>query len=123
MRRRTPSLPVALSLATAPAMAERTDQFTGASGHITCGEVTLGSTDAGWEVRLAEDFSFDGAPDPRIGFGQGGTFVDGTDRASLQKTTGAKVCAGPEGIDPAGFDTLVLWCNQFSVPLGIAAIE
>jgi hypothetical protein len=48
-------------------------QFTGASNHITSGKVTVESTGSGKVVELQSDFSFDGAPDPRVGFGKGGT--------------------------------------------------
>lgn len=97
--------------------------FAGASGHQVSGSVSVVDTGGGWEIRFGQDFSFDGAPDPRVGFGNGGTFVEGTDFEVLEADTGAQVYAVPAGIDPAGFSDVVIWCGKFSVPLGVAAIE
>ena len=48
--------------------------FTGASDHITTGGVQIVKTaDGGAVVILDTDFSLDGAPDPRVGFGKDGT--------------------------------------------------
>ncbi len=109
-----------------PALAvagEGSGTFTGQSNHVTTGGVSVVQTDGGWEIRLAEDFEFDGAPDPRIAFGNDGTFAEGTDFEALQSNTGAQTYSVPAEIDPANFDTVVLWCRQFSVPLGYAPIE
>jgi len=118
------ALAAALTLAALPGAAgEGSGSFTGASNHVTTGGVSVVRTDGGWEVRLAEDFDFDGAPDPRIGFGNGQKFAEGTDFEPLKANSGAQVYRVPEGIDPEDFDTVVLWCRQFSVPLGYAALD
>ncbi|GMG81671.1 hypothetical protein LNKW23_08840 [Paralimibaculum aggregatum] len=120
-------LPLALAAALAaagPALAGAgSGSFTGQSSHVTSGSVEVVETDAGWEIRLGADFSFDGAPDPRVAFGKGGKFADGTDFEPLRQNSGAQVYAVPAGIDPAEFDTVVIWCRKFSVPLGYAALE
>ncbi|MEM1383980.1 MAG: DM13 domain-containing protein [Pseudomonadota bacterium] len=100
-----------------------TGSFTGASNHVTKGEVEVVKADGGWEVHLKESFWFDGAPDPRIAFGKDGTFADGTDFEPLRQDTGAQVYKVPASIDPEDFDTVVLWCRQFSVPLGQALLK
>ncbi len=97
--------------------------FSGLKGHHATGGVELARTASGWEVRLAEDFGFDGAPDARIGFGSGGVFVDATDFAPLRANSGAQVYAVPDGIDPEQYDEIYIWCRQYSVPLGVATIE
>lgn len=118
------ALALALSLPAALALAgEGQGQFQGQSNHVTTGGVSLVQTASGWEIHLADDFTFDGAPDPRIAFGRDGRYAEGTDFAELRSDTGAQIYAVPEGIDPAAFDTIVLWCRQFSVPLGYAGIE
>ena len=115
---------LALSFAVSSALAgEGTGVFTGKSGHTASGGVEVVETGSGWEVRLGPDFSFDGAPDPRVGFGEGGRFAAETDFEALRENAGPQVYAVPEGIDPAGYDEVYIWCRQYSVPLGVAKIS
>lgn len=114
---------VALGLAVPPAMAgEGSGAFTGQSGHATSGGVEVVETAAGWEVRLGPDFSFDGAPDPRVGFGRDGRFAADTDFEPLRRNAGAQVYAVPDALDPADYDEVYIWCRQYAVPLGVAKI-
>ncbi|MEM7422958.1 MAG: twin-arginine translocation pathway signal protein, partial [Pseudomonadota bacterium] len=43
--------------------------FTGLSNHVTKGSVEVVNNDGSWEIHLKDSFWFDGAPDPRVGFG------------------------------------------------------
>ena len=97
--------------------------FTGLSNHVTKGDVSVVKTDAGWEVHLKDSFWFDGAPDPRVGFGKNGKFVDPTDFEPLRNNAGAQVYKVPADINPEDFDEVYIWCRKFSVPLGVASIE
>ena len=112
----------AILVAPAAIAGEGTGSFTGKSGHAASGGVEVRRTTSGWEVRLGPDFQFDGAPDPRVGFGQGGGFTADTDFEALRTDPGAQVYAVPEGIDPAGYDEVYIWCRQYAVPLGVAKI-
>jgi hypothetical protein len=96
--------------------------FTGASGHETTGHVEVVKTASGWEVHLKDDFTFDGAPDPRVGFGSGGKFAAATDFEPLRSNSGAQVYVVPADIDPEAFDEVYVWCRKYSVPLGVAQI-
>lgn len=112
-----------LALAASPAMAGAgSGEFTGQSGHATSGSVEVVRTDAGWEVHLGADFSFDGAPDPRVGFGSGDGFAEGTDFERLRANSGTQVYQVPAGIDPAAHDAVYIWCRRYSVPLGVAPV-
>jgi len=97
--------------------------FKGASGHVASGAVELVQTAEGWEVRLGDDFSFDGAPDARVGFGNNGAFAAGTDFEQLRSNTGGQVYKVPASVDPAAFEEVYIWCRQYSVPLGVAKVE
>jgi hypothetical protein len=97
--------------------------FSGLSNHVTTGSVEVVETGEGWQIRLGPDFSFDGAPDPRVGFGKGGKFADGTDFEVLRANNGEQVYKVPAEIDPADFDQVYIWCRKFAVPLGAAPIE
>ncbi|MEM7744167.1 MAG: DM13 domain-containing protein [Pseudomonadota bacterium] len=111
---------VASSLAFA---GERSGDFTGLSNHETRGTVEVVQTADGWEIHLKDNFWFDGAPDPRVGFGRDGKFVDPTDFEPLRQNAGAQVYKVPSEIDPSEFDEVYIWCRRFSVPLGVAAIN
>ena len=114
----------AMMLAAAGAMAgEGSGTFTGKSNHVTKGEVEVVKTDSGWEIHLKDSFWFDGAPDPRVGFGKNGKFVDPTDFEPLRQNAGAQIYKVPADIDPAQFDEVYIWCRKFSVPLGVAQIN
>lgn len=97
--------------------------FKGLSNHVTKGNVEVVKTDGGWEIHLKESFWFDGAPDPRVGFGKDGKFVDPTDFEVLRVNAGAQVYKVPADINPEDFNEVYIWCRKFSVPLGVAAIN
>lgn len=97
--------------------------FSGLSNHVTKGDVEVVKTDGGWEIHLKDSFWFDGAPDPRVGFGKGGKFVDPTDFEPLRQNAGAQVYKVPADINPEEFDEVYVWCRKFSVPLGVASIK
>ena len=113
-----------LGFATAAmADAERKGQFTGASNHITTGWVELGKSDAGYILTLGADFSLDGAPDPKVGFGKDGEFVEGTLIGELQSLKGEQVYLVPANLDVSEYTDVFIWCEQFSVPLGTASLD
>ena len=97
--------------------------FSGLSNHVTKGGVEVVKTDGGWEIHLKDSFWFDGAPDPRVGFGKGGKFVDPTDFEPLRKDAGAQVYKVPADINPEEFDEVYIWCEVANVPLGVASIK
>ncbi|MEL7099453.1 MAG: DM13 domain-containing protein [Pseudomonadota bacterium] len=96
----------------------RTGQFVGKTGHIAKGSGTL--TDMG--VSLANDFWFDGAPDPRVGLGRSGTFDPATDMGALRRNAGAQLYGLPRRFAPEDYNEIYVWCRRFSVPLAVARI-
>ena len=97
--------------------------FTGKSDHVTTGGVTILKTDSGYAVVLEADFSLDGAPDPKIGFGNDGKFASKTLFTPLQNDKGLQVYKLPQSVDPMQFNEIYIWCEKFSVPLGIARLK
>jgi hypothetical protein len=117
----------ALALALASPMAaqaeNRTGTFTGASDHITTGGVQIVKTaNGGAVVILDSDFSLDGAPDPRVGFGKDGTFSDAADLGVLQNIAGLQIYIVPPTVNIDDFNEVYIWCKKFAVPLGVAAL-
>jgi hypothetical protein len=98
--------------------------FTGASDHITTGGVQFVKTaDDGAAVILDSDFSLDGAPDPRVGFGADGTFVEASDLGELQNISGVQVYVVPPTVNIEDFNEIYIWCLKFGVPLGVASLH
>jgi len=109
---------------TADAGAVASGTFTGASDHITTGGVEVIKNDDGSHtVVLASDFSLDGAPDPRVGFGKDGKYDKATGMGLLKSLNGKQSFTVPAGVDPANYNEVYIWCLKFNVPLGVAAIN
>lgn len=115
---------LALAIA-APALAEdaRSGAFSGDSGHVTTGTVTVEQDGERTLLVLGEDFSLDGAPAPTLGFARGGEFDLATEFAELEALTGRQVYEVPAGLDVSEHDAVVVWCTDFAVPLGTASLN
>ncbi|MEM7643399.1 MAG: DM13 domain-containing protein [Pseudomonadota bacterium] len=96
----------------------RTGTFEGASNHITTGTAEI----ADGQVNLLADFTFDGAPDPKVALGRDG-YDASTLMGALESDTGAQSYAIPAGINPDDYNEVWIWCEQFNVPLGVAKLN
>lgn len=109
-----------------PALAQNTTlgtgSFVGASGHETSGSVSIVQTAQGTMVVFGADFSFDGAPDPKVGFGHDG-FDEGSLIAPLQSNAGEQIYVVPATLDVSQYNEVYVWCEEFSVPLGVARLQ
>ncbi len=112
----------------APVAATAQDQvlasgaFRGQSGHAASGGVRVVKTETGAVVVLERDFKFDGAPDPKLGFGNNG-YVKSTQFSVLKSNSGEQTYDIPAAIDPADYTEVWVWCEKYSVPLGVATLE
>ena len=97
--------------------------FVGKSNHVTNGEVTIKREGGKILIVLEDSFWFDGAPDPKLGFGNSGKYDLQTTFVPLAKNAGKQVYELPAGIDPADYNEFYVWCEKFSVPLGVAALK
>ena len=116
----------AFAFAQAPAAsAESLGQgtFVGKSNHITTGSVEIiKNSDGSHTVVLGSDFTFDGAPDPRVGFGSNGKYDKSTGMGLLQKLNGKQSYRVPAGVDPSKYNEVYIYCLRFNVPLGVAKL-
>lgn len=119
------ALAASLALASTASFAgtKRMGSFTGASNHVTSGGVAIVKTAQGLAVKLGPDFFLDGAPDPKVGFGANGSYVDGTLIGELASTKGEQLYPIPAGMDVSQFNEIYIWCEKFSVPLGVAQLR
>lgn len=98
--------------------------FTGASDHVTTGNVSIFKTeDGGALVILDSNFSLDGAPDPRVALGKDGEYAPLSDLGILQNLGGAQVYKVPASINVDDFNEVYIWCLKFGVPLGVAELS
>lgn len=97
-------------------------KFQGRSNHKASGTVSIVKADSGYIARLESDFNFDGAPDPKLGFGNDG-YDKSTKFAALKSNKGAQTYALPASIDPAKYNEFWIWCERFNVPLGVARLK
>lgn len=97
--------------------------FEGRTDHITKGEVTLTKTANGYVLTLSDDFYLDGAPDPVIGFGTSGKYIKASQVKALKSKRGAQTYQLPQGFNPAQYNEVYVWCEKFSVPLGVAKLS
>ncbi|MFK7864264.1 MAG: DM13 domain-containing protein [Pseudohongiellaceae bacterium] len=107
-----------LPLATASEVV-KSAQFEGRSDHVTSGGVSIIVTEGQTLLVLEEEFSLDGAPDPKIGFGKNG-FDSDTLFSKLENKNGAQVYVIPSNIDVSEFNEVYIWCEKFDIPLGVA---
>lgn len=106
------------------ASADSSGSFTGASDHITTGGVKIiKNADGSAVVILDSNFSLDGAPDPRVGFGKDGKYADVSDLGPLTQKDGLQVYLVPASVNVDDFNEVYIWCKQFSVPLGVASVK
>ena len=96
--------------------------FSGKSGHAASGGVRVVRTGTGVTVILERDFKFDGAPDPKLGFGKNG-YEKSTQFSALKSNSGEQTYEIPAAIDPADYTEVWVWCEKYSVPLGVAKLE
>lgn len=101
----------------------RSGNFAGLSNHATSGNVTLEQTAEGHVVVLGDDFSFDGAPDPKVAFGKSGDYDASTLMGPLQSNSGEQRFTVPDGIDVTAYDEVYIWCETYSVGLGVASLK
>ena len=97
-------------------------KFKGKSGHATSGGVSVVKTATGTLVVLDPDFKSDGAPDPKLGFGKNG-YVNSTQFSELKSNSGKQTYEIPTSIDSGDYTEVWVWCEQYSVPLGVATLK
>ena len=72
---------------------------------------------------LDSNFSFDGAPDPKLGFGDGGRYDQSTQFSPLRSNHGKQEYEIRDATDLSGYGEIYVWCEKFSVPLGVAKLR
>ncbi len=99
-----------------------TGSLKGAGGHKSSGTVQIVKDGAKTKVVFAKNFWLDGAPDPRVAFGNG-RYVRGTIIARLKRTRGRQEYTVPSHINLANYSQVWLWCKKFNSPIAVANLK
>lgn len=94
--------------------------FVGENNHEVSGGVQIVQKGDIQYLVLQEDFKFDGAPDPKLGFTQGDQFAEDSLFSGLNQDQGQQIYRLPAGFDAANYDEITIWCDEFDVPLAEA---
>ncbi|MEE8062055.1 MAG: DM13 domain-containing protein, partial [Gemmatimonadales bacterium] len=99
--------------------------FAGVDGHDASGSYQLVQREAGWQVELSDDFRSDRVPDAYIVLARQPDAITSSSVfvAELDRNNGAQSYQLPEGIDPASFKYVLVWCKKYAVGIGAALIE
>jgi hypothetical protein len=100
----------------------RIGTFKGLNRHVTTGRAELVKKGNNGTVELLGDFTFDGAPDPKVALGKDGKYDPATLSGALKSDTGASSYTLPAGIDPDDYNEVYIWCEKFNVGLGVAPL-
>ncbi|MEL6268140.1 MAG: DM13 domain-containing protein [Pseudomonadota bacterium] len=95
--------------------------FVGKSDHVTTGHASVVFDEGKVLITLEDDFTFDGAPDPKVALGNGG-YDAGTLLGPLQSNAGAQAYPLKAGLDIGDYFEVWIWCEKFNVPLGVAEL-
>ncbi len=116
---------VTAAFASSQALAQETlksGSLRGAGGHKSSGQVRIVKNGDITKVVFAANFRLDGAPDPRVAFGNG-RYVRGTMFARLRKLRGAQEYIVPARFDVSKYTQVWLWCRKFNAPLAVARVR
>lgn len=108
---------------TIPTVAIVSGTFDGRSDHVTSGGVSVEKTATGYQLRFAEDFFLDGAPDPVVALGNDQTYNASNKLGPLKNKEGSQTYALPASFKLGQFKEVYVWCERFSVPLGVATLR
>lgn len=97
--------------------------FKGLNRHTVSGSVEVKKDGDHYVIVFKDDFVFDGAPDPKVGFGSNGRYDRATTLAPLKKDRGVQTYRVPAHIDPSQYNEVYIWCEQFTVDLAVATLR
>lgn len=94
--------------------------LSGSGGHQATGSVVVKKSMNGNTQLVLSEIKVDQVPDGRVYLAKGGDFRNGVELGVLQQFSGTVAFDIPDGIDPAAYDSVVIWCEEFDVEIGRA---
>ncbi|MBI3608182.1 MAG: DM13 domain-containing protein [Nitrospirae bacterium] len=102
---------------------QMTGTLTGAKDHHANGTVALTKDMGGHIVLRLENLKVDKVPDGRVYLAKDGDYATGADLGKLTTFSGTVEFPIPPGVNPADYDSVVIWCKKFSVEIGRAMFD
>lgn len=118
----TPAATAAPAPVPAGATVTARGSFAGRSNHVTTGHARIVFAGGKVKVELEDDFTFDGAPDPKVALGNNG-YDASTILGKLASNSGQQAYPLKPGLDIANYNEVWIWCERFNVPLGVAKLQ
>ena len=81
-----------------------------------------GTVQAEGSTVFLKDVNITAAPDGRVILAKDFDEASGVSLGKLQGFTGSHQYAVPEGTDLKDYNTVLIWCDQFKVPIGKAEL-
>lgn len=100
-----------------------TGSFTGQNDHTVSGHIALARAGDTVYLAFAPDFSHDEAPDPKVGFGNDGSYDKATTFHELKSRSGVQLYEVPATVDVSKYNEVYVWCEEFAVALAKAPLS
>ncbi len=97
-----------------------TGSFVGQGGHTVSGDFEIIKKGEIHYLVLQDNFEFDGAPDPKIGFSKRDRFTEDSLFSGLNADAGKQIYRLPFDFNPADYDEVTIWCDKFDADLAEA---
>ncbi len=102
----------------------RTGTFSGLNGYSVSGSATLSGDVNSAVLELGSNFASQSGPGLRVVLGKNGSNTSGgLDLGALMASSGMQTYALPVGTDPGDFSHVFIYCQPFSIPFGVAALN
>lgn len=98
-------------------------KLAGAGDHHAAGTVALTKDKMGKAILQLTDLTVDKVPDGRVYLAKGGDHMKGVELGKLTQFSGTVSYAIPAGVNPSEYDSVVIWCQKFSVEIGHAMFD
>ena len=119
---------MALVLVLAPANSEMmeakpTGMLAGIGSHHAAGKVTITKDMKGNPILAMTDIKVDKVPDGRVYLAKDGDYTKGVELGKLKQFTGTVRFPIPASVNLEEYNSVVIWCEKFSVGIGHAFFE
>jgi hypothetical protein len=102
---------------------EKTAMLAGSEGHQAAGTVMLTKDSMGKPILTIVELKIDKVPDGRVYLAKDGDHTKGVELGKLTQFTGAVEYSIPANVNPNDYNSVVVWCKRFDVPIGKAFFE